>query len=369
MPRLDGIDGSHYQPDAGPVDLAAVAAIPTFWWAWKATQSTAYVDPTFAPMWADAKQRFAQRLAYHWLSSTRDPLPQAALYLKTVGPLQPGEGCMLDAEEGGITADACLDWCELVEATTRRPVVVYSGLYVAGGSIWKSPELRTSRFGPRPFIVAAYLSEAKLAERMISTGSQAFPYQAWQYSSNGPVPGIVGRCDMDMVLDRAAFDLACGITITPTPTPTPVPPSTEDDMQIRLLILTDSDAQFLAETTADGRALNCRWADGSAKTQAVVAAHRASAAGKQAVFEQPGDIAGLANVYLDGVLPVGDSKHAWNGQEFAGVDAAATGTVDAEARAAFERQDALIVKLNDAVGRTGQEIYEVRVGLGKLAPT
>lgn len=220
MTRLDGIDGSHYQFDGAPPDFATVRAIPTWWLAWKATQSTTYVDPTFATSRAQAAPAgFTHFGAYHWLSSTRDPAAQAAHHLATIGTLHRGEFVMLDAEEAGITADGCLVFCEAVEKVTRRPVVVYSGLYVAGGTIWRSIPLRASQYGPRPFIVAAYVSEANLKARIIATGSTNFPYDGWQYSSNGPVAGIIGRCDMDRIDNRSAFDLAAGTATNPQPVP------------------------------------------------------------------------------------------------------------------------------------------------------
>jgi hypothetical protein len=228
MPSLDGLDGSHYQFDHGDPDLTVTLAAGLWWIAWKVSQSIAYIDPTFATIrkqWAG----FRFRGCYHWLSSTTDVAAQAAHFLHTIGTLRVGEFVMLDAEEKGITAAMCLRWCELIEAVTHRPVVIYTGLYVAGGTIWKSDALRMSQYGPRPFIVAAYVSEANLTARMVQIGAlPKYPRQAWQFSSDGPVPGIVGRCDMDQVDDVPAFLLACAISDIPHP---PMPePTTGDDM-------------------------------------------------------------------------------------------------------------------------------------------
>lgn len=336
MPRLDGIDIAHYQWEAGPTDLAVVAAIPTFWFATKATQSTAYVDPTFARARAAAAPAgFTHVGLYHWLSSTKDPVQQAAHYLRTIGTLHRTEFCMLDAEEGGITMDGCLAFCEAVENVTRRPVVVYSGLYVAGGTIWRSVPLRASRFGPRPFIVAAYVSEANLAARLKATNSPA-PH-AWQYSSNGPVAGITGRCDMDMIHDRAAFDLACGIT-DPAPVPRPPSPSPGDpDMaDVRLLKPSGTDAQFIATcggpkdaTGKSSVATSCRWTGdgGDPKVQAKVAAHYAAG-----MTDLTGITVGdLINVALDGLLPPGMSADQFaNTEEI--LARMTSGTVDRVAR-------------------------------------
>lgn len=238
MPRLDGYDAAHYQYDHGEVDFAAGLLAGLFWIAWKATQSIRYVDPTFAK----ARSRwlgYRMRGMYHWLSSTTDVDAQAAHYLDTIGIWSVGEFAMLDAEERGITAAMCLRWCELVEAVTHRPAVIYTGLYVAGGSIWKSDALRMSKYGPRPFIVAAYVTEANLTARMVQTGAlPKYPRDAWQFSSNGPVPGVAGRCDMDQVDNVAAFELACEISHI-----VPQPPG--DDMATAFLIVTDLPGQYM----------------------------------------------------------------------------------------------------------------------------
>ena len=350
MPRLDGIDGSHYQPDAGPVDLGVVAAIPTFWWAWKATQSTSGRDPTFAAMWAKAAPLFAQRLAYHWLSSTTDPVAQADHFLSVWDHTG---GAMLDAEEAGITVAGALAWCERVEATTKRPCVVYSGLYVSGGTIWKSAALRTSAYGARPFIVAAYVSEANLAARLKATNSPD-PH-AWQYSSNGPVPGITGRCDMDMIHDRAAFDLACGLAATSPPPIETVPPvvvvppkpSTEDTM-LRLLAPLDSPARFFADCDPAGRARRCEWTgpgDDPAVAARIEFYRNATPAGQD--FEMALHVDNLVNVSLDGPLPPGFKAEQFGNPDEIIARVTNTGGVDTTARAQ-------IVALNDSVGRLGQ---------------
>ena len=82
--RFDGMDGSHYQPDAGPVDMLALhAASAGDWIAWKATQSNFYVDPTFARKRQEAKAvGFRSRFFYHWISSTRDVPQQVAHFLR-----------------------------------------------------------------------------------------------------------------------------------------------------------------------------------------------------------------------------------------------------------------------------------------------
>lgn len=230
-PRMDGMDGAHYQFDHGKPDLKVMHDAGLWWIGWKLSQSTGYVDPTFAEIrqeWSD----FENRLPYHWLSSTTDPIAQADWYLKQLGELRPGEAVMLDIEEKGDTVEKALAFFERTEEYTHRPGVGYSGIYVTGGTIWKSPELRNSRYGKRPFIVAAYVTQTNLRARLAATHSP--DPDAWQYGSDGGIPGVPGRGDKDMVFDKPAFSLACGTFQTPTPQPQP--PQSEDDMTTNYLV-------------------------------------------------------------------------------------------------------------------------------------
>lgn len=228
--RFDGADISHHQDDAGPIDWSQLRS-SSWWCATKATQSTGYVDPTFTAHRVQmAAQGFTHRLFYHWLSSTTDPVAQALHFLETVGDWHDGEGAFLDAEEAGIAVAGCLAWHEVVQRERRRKNGTYTGAYVAGGTIWQSTRLRECG----PMHLAAYTTEAKA---LALPGMKSYPWDAWQYSSNGPVPGITGRCDMNRIDNRAAFDLACGVNASPQPQPTP--PQGGDEMA---LLLTNSQA-------------------------------------------------------------------------------------------------------------------------------
>lgn len=223
--RFDGPDVAHYQYDQAPIDWPAVARAPAVWGATKLTQSIRYLDPTANRSRLSMNAvGIRHRGLYHWLSSTTDVGHQAVWFQAQVGVLTIGEFAMIDAEEAGITVDMVVAWCELVEAATRRPCAVYTGAFVAGGTIWQSPRVRISRWGLRPMILAAYTTEARARAL---PGVAANPWHSWQYSSNGPVPGVTGRCDMNRVDDSAIYDLAAGITsvvVEPPTPPTPVIP-------------------------------------------------------------------------------------------------------------------------------------------------
>jgi GH25 family lysozyme M1 (1,4-beta-N-acetylmuramidase) len=240
-PRFGGADIAHYQHDAAAASGTAInwtalyAGSRDSWFATKLTQSVKYLDPTSTrSRQASRGVGFRHVGMYHWLSSTTDPEQQAAWYLSKLGELAPGEFAMLDDEEAGVNVAKTLGWLEYVEARTKRPAAVYTGAYVTSGTIWRSSDVRHGKYGPRPMILAAYTNEAR-AKSICEF--DIHPWASWQFSSNGPVAGIVGRCDMNRVDDPDAYDLAAGVTTFASHPPTPqipqerieAPASTEKD--------------------------------------------------------------------------------------------------------------------------------------------
>ncbi|CAB4192967.1 Acm Lyzozyme M1 (1,4-beta-N-acetylmuramidase) [uncultured Caudovirales phage] len=223
--RTDGIDVSRWQ---GHVDWSAVryacanpdAALAS----WKVTQGTHTVDPMGAENRTNsAAAGFRYRFGYHWLSAGVDPIVQADWFLYHFAPLNEGEGVILDCEETGITASQVVAWCERVESVTKRPVAIYTGVYVAGGSIWKSDAIFGS--GKRMRWVAAYVSEAR-----VRTACKPYGFDVWQWSSSGTVPGVLGRCDVNMIEHIDQCNLATTKEI-PVPVPPPIPPIPPSEME------------------------------------------------------------------------------------------------------------------------------------------
>lgn len=234
-PSFGGMDGSHYDIDAGPFHEASVKAISTDnWVAWKATQSTSYTDPTFRDMRKRlAAVGFQMRFFYHWLGSIKDPVEQARYYLSVMGAFASGEGTMIDAEEKGVTAEKVWLFAEAVEAVTHTPCSVYTGLYVA--DIWKSQRVRVSKYGLRPMHLAAYITISSLISRMRALGVIDLEMHAWQYSSAG-VPGSVSRPDSgdcNDILNPTVYRAAAHLTAVPPAQPDTSKPPTQketDDM-------------------------------------------------------------------------------------------------------------------------------------------
>ena len=217
--RTDGIDVSHYQ---GQVDWNAVradCANPDLAVAsWKVTQGTGSLDVTAATNRAGAKAAgFRWRFGYHWLSPATDALKQADWFLANFAPCDNGEGVILDCEEAGITAQQVVVWCERVESVIGRPVAIYTGVHVAGGSIWNSKAIFGS--GQRIRWVAAYVSETRARK-----ACEPFGFDVWQWSSSGTVSGVAGRCDVNMIENPIMCNLATSAIAPPVPPVPPVPP-------------------------------------------------------------------------------------------------------------------------------------------------
>jgi GH25 family lysozyme M1 (1,4-beta-N-acetylmuramidase) len=218
--RVDGLDVSHYQ---GTIDWPTVRthiAGPGLA-AWKVSQGATTIDATNTTnRQATSKAGFRWRLGYHWLVPYVNPILQADWFLNHHTNLQPGEGVILDAEQAGITEPMVLAWCEHVETVTARPVAVYTGIYVAGGSIWYSTRVFN---GQRARWLAAYEPES-----MVRAAAQPYGFDVWQGDggATGTFPGVATGVDLNMVENPIILDLACAITATPQPT------QEEDSMDI-----------------------------------------------------------------------------------------------------------------------------------------
>lgn len=193
MPRADGTDVSEFQ---GMIDFTSLQRSGITWAGMRVRHSR--TDRMFFRNRAGLA--FCRhRLLYHFL----EPGESATAYLSTVGTFAQGEGAMLDAEAAGITVDDCVRWCDQVEAATQRPVAVYTGKFVSGGSIWASTRIFN---GQRARIFAAYTTEFNAR-----TLASPFTWDAWQFTDKGTLPGIATLVDLDQVDNPAVFDRVCGL--------------------------------------------------------------------------------------------------------------------------------------------------------------
>jgi len=227
VPRLEGLDVS---ANNGPVDWFAAHAAGVRLCSIRATTGTditdayratvthhagpipgMYVDGQFGNSRANAKAAgITHRLFYHLLNGDHSLEEQADHFLRTVMPLGPGEGVLLDYEVAPWTVAQATAWCEYVEARTGRPVAIYGGVRAG----WRDPHMFDGR---RPRWLANWLPEARAR-------AAAAPHwgDAWQWTSKGTCPGVGGRVDLSQVDHLDGFNACCGLGADPMPITPPV---------------------------------------------------------------------------------------------------------------------------------------------------
>lgn len=293
---INGIDVSHWQ---GAVDWKTVRAnaVGPGFAAWKVTEGLASVDPyKDNNRVQSALAGFRWRMGYHWLTPVDDAVAQANWFLAHFTSPANGEGVLLDAEQAGITAVQVLAFCQRVEAVLGRPVGVYTGIGVAGGTIWKS---NTIFNGKRPRFLADYNPQAQ-----VRVSAAPYGFDGWQGDggATGHIPGVVGGCDLDYIEHPSMFDRACGIS-TATP-PIPIFKGVSD-VAIALLSPSDDPARFFAVVSAQGAAISAQWTGpgDDPKVQARILAET-----QAGMTQLPCVRANLINCRIEGPVPPGWSK-------------------------------------------------------------
>ncbi|HEY4189147.1 MAG TPA: glycoside hydrolase family 25 protein [Candidatus Limnocylindrales bacterium] len=202
---IEGIDVSHYQ---GTIDWARVAAAGKRFAFMKASDSTDYVDPTYVTNRAQAKLQGLKVGAYHFArpdATPGDAIAEADHFIAAAGwgggDLVP----VLDLETtGGLNVANLQAW---VSAFLGR---IYDRTGVKA-MIYTSPSFWTNKMGDTQAFAAAGYKSLWIAH-WTTNPSATVPasnwagngWTFWQYTSDGAVPGILGRVDLDRY-NRADF--------------------------------------------------------------------------------------------------------------------------------------------------------------------
>jgi lysozyme len=189
---VPGIDVSHYQPC---IDWPTLVRAGFQYCFLKATEGLASVDRSFARHWQDSRKAGLIRGAYHFFRPGVPVAPQAALFLRTVEELQPGDlPPVLDLEAPedwsgiprGERAALAVSWLETVERHFGTTPIVYLSPAFASDILGNAPALARYR------VWLAHYTEAETPAIPKPWSSWTF----WQYG-NARTPGIPVPVDLN----------------------------------------------------------------------------------------------------------------------------------------------------------------------------
>ena len=210
---IHGIDVSSWQ---GTVDWGAVRGSGRLFAFAKATEGATFVDRTFPGNRVGmAGAGLILRGFYHFARPDRNSAAaEAAHFLRTVGPLGPGEVAVLDLEvaPGPGVGEWAAEWLGIVARATGRVPVLYS----YQSYLYSIP---TSRLTQYPLWVASWGdNDGRIPSSPPGTDRWS-KWTWWQYTSNATVPGVSGRVD-DSIFSGSAEELAAygGVAVPTAPT-------------------------------------------------------------------------------------------------------------------------------------------------------
>jgi lysozyme len=211
-PTIHGVDVSGWQ---GQVDWAKVRNSGRLFAFAKATEGQTFVDSTFlSNRLGMAGAGLTLRGFYHFARPDRNSAAaEAAHFIRTVGPLAPGEVAVLDLEvaPGPGVGDWAAEWLGLVAKATGRTPILYS----YQSYLYSVP---TSRLTQYPLWVAAWGTNDGSVPATPPKTDRWSRWTWWQYTSNAQVPGITGRVDDNLFFGSASELAAYGGAASAPPT-------------------------------------------------------------------------------------------------------------------------------------------------------
>lgn len=212
--RIRGIDVSAWQGDVRQRQVREAGYRFVYM---KATEGLNYTSPRFAPEWREAREEGLYRGAYHFFHPLEDPIGQAERFLERMGPMMPGVlPPVLDMEgyNGIKGVNRPVAFCEnaqlfldFVSSTLQLPAERDVGLYL-GHWFWRSrlkPAPRSSDLFRYWLWLPSYTPTPRPMPWTNGYGGE--PWRFWQFSGSGSVPGVDGRCDLN-VFSGSEADLA-----------------------------------------------------------------------------------------------------------------------------------------------------------------
>jgi lysozyme len=195
---IEGIDVSHWQNE---IDWTQVRAAGKEFVFMKASQDTDFVDPMYGLNRARATAAGFIIGAYHFADprpGTADARAQADHFLATAGIASGDLPPVLDLEEtNGLTPVQLEEWARAYLERIRERTGVRGVIYTSP-NFWKTRVGDSTWFATNGYRVLWIAHWTTLPAPTVPASDWAgFGWTFWQYTSNGAVPGIVGRVDLD----------------------------------------------------------------------------------------------------------------------------------------------------------------------------
>lgn len=214
---ITGVDVASYQhPGGAPIDWVKVRSAGHRYALVKATEGTTYTNPYFNADWTGAAAAGLYRGAYHYARPAlpiTSALDQARYFVSKAGSMTgPLDfGAVLDLEEkGSLTKTQLANWTRTwlgeVERLTGRAPMIYTGYYFWKDAVGNPTDIAASH----RLWLASYPDDpdSTTFRPLVPVGWSTWTF--WQYRSDGTVPGIPWRVDMN----RFCCDLSALAALT-----------------------------------------------------------------------------------------------------------------------------------------------------------
>jgi GH25 family lysozyme M1 (1,4-beta-N-acetylmuramidase) len=183
-----GTDVSHWD---GTINWDTVANSGIVFSFVKATEGTSYRDPRFAFNWSEMSRVGVFRGAYHFARPGTNAVSQARFFYNTVNPTSSDLLLSLDLEvTDGLSSAQVWSWTQSfvaeIQNLTGASPILYTSL-----SFWSSHVGNPTDNLGCPLWIAHWNVNWPQVPRAWSD------WTFWQYTSNGSVPGIPSRADLD----------------------------------------------------------------------------------------------------------------------------------------------------------------------------
>lgn len=204
---VEGMDVSEHQRE---IDWSAVSASGRRFVLVRVTHGLT-PDRMFARNWEGARAAGLLRGAYHYFSPSRDPIEQAELTAKTLGPLEARDlPPMVDVEQSERRPPEAVSaglqaYIDRLRTLTGRDPWIYTGR-----TFW-NVRVASRAFARHPLVIAQYDTPCP----SLPTGWS--DWTLWQYASTGHVAGITTDVDLDRF--NGSFDALLAHTAANTRDP------------------------------------------------------------------------------------------------------------------------------------------------------